>query len=306
MIGIQAIATYLPEERINSLSRAETLGVPASQIETRIGFTGLSRAASGEQASHMGLQALKNLLAQTGTTAESIDLLIVVSQTPDQNIPHLSAELHGRMGLREDCSCFDIGLGCSGYVYGLSIAKSYMEANDLEVGVIVTSDPYSKIVDPADKGTALIFGDGAAATLLSRQAVFDIGKFAFGTQGNGAEHLTTRSGRLHMSGRHVFAMAAQKVPPNILESLRKSELTLSDVDLIIAHQGSLAVLQELRDRLNLPEGKVPFFSREYGNTVSSSIPFGLAGIWNQAELKTLVLSGFGLGFSWASTVLNRR
>lgn len=306
MIGIQAVATYLPKERLNNFTIAAALGVPSSQIEGRIGFTGLSRAADDEHASHMAQKAIQALFLQDGVAVESIDLLVAVTQTPDQNIPHLSAELHGALMLRENCSCFDIALGCSGYIYALSVVKSFMEANGLKAGLIVTSDPYSKIVDPKDKATAMIFGDGASATLLSETPQFEIGKFSFGTQGDGAEHLKIKSGHLHMSGRHVFNMAAQKVPANILETLSRNALTLNEVDTVIAHQGSLAVLQELRDRLALPESTVPFFSRDYGNTVSSSIPFGLAEIWSQTELKNIVLSGFGLGFSWASTVLRRR
>lgn len=308
MIGIKAISTCLPAGYVDNLQRAEALGSTPKQVIDRIGFTSVARINSKENTTTIAHQALTKLFAAEGLIRDEIDVLVVVSQNQDRNIPHLSAELHGLMGLSKHCACFDIGLGCSGYVYALSIIQAFMQANQLEKGVLVTADPYSKIVDQYDKNTALIFGDGATATLLDDSPVYTIGKTQFGTYGAEADKLSCNDGTLFMNGRAVFNFTATEVPNNIKTTLAVNGLETKDIDYFFLHQGSKFIVETIANRLGVGLERVPFWSSRYGNTVSSSIPMMLSEVLNDSEYSPqqfgkLVLSGFGLGLSWASTVI---
>lgn len=306
MIGIAAIAAYLPLDRVDNLSRAELLGSTPEQVELRIGFRKVARLAPDGTTLDMALGAVRKLMSQIFIEPSSVDVLVVVTQNPDRNIPHLSAELHGALGLPDHCACFDIGLGCSGYVYGLSVVSSFMQANGFKTGLLVTADPYSKVVDQSDKNTALIFGDGATATLLSDSPIFDFGAFLFGTRGSEADKLASNDCVLFMNGRAVFNFAATHVPASIRSVVEANGLLLTDIDRFVLHQGSRFIVETIAERLGLEGSKVPFLAADYGNTVSSSIPMMLVELMADANNKRMVLSGFGLGFSWASTVIKRR
>ncbi|WP_241145411.1 hypothetical protein [Achromobacter xylosoxidans] len=148
MIGIKAISTYLPDGRVDNLERAHALGSTPDQIQTRIGFETLAIKAPCETTLGMAQRALTTLLHDQGLAPDAIDVLVVLTQNPDRPIPHLSAELHGTAKLSSRCACFDVSLGCSGYVYGLSIVSAFMQANGYTCGVLVTADPYSGIIAP--------------------------------------------------------------------------------------------------------------------------------------------------------------
>jgi 3-oxoacyl-[acyl-carrier-protein] synthase-3 len=179
-----------------------------------------------------------------------------------------------------------------------------MEANAIEKGLLVTADPYSKVIDEADRNTALLFGDAAAATLLSRNPTFVAGPFDFGTRGEDSDALhVDPSRKLRMNGRAVFNFSAQEVPRSIARTLEARKLTIQDVDLIILHQGSRFIVETIARRLGVGN-KAPFYSGEFGNTVSSSIPIGLATL-PVASMKRILVSGFGVGLSWATTILER-
>ena len=163
MIGIQDIAVYIPPQRVSNLEVQASLDVDEAFLRDKIGVTERAVKASNEDTSDLAYKALQALLEKTALAPEAIDVLILVTQNPDTNLPHTSAIVHGRAGLRDGCAAFDISLGCSGYVYGLSVLQSFMATNGMRHGVLVTADPYSKIVDPADRNTVLLFGDAATA-----------------------------------------------------------------------------------------------------------------------------------------------
>lgn len=306
MIGIADIATYLPLGRIDNLQRASQLGSTPEQVEERIGFRKAAQIEPGETTLGLAIKVMRQLLSQNNLELSSIEVLVVITQSPDRSIPHLSAELHGAMSLPSTCACFDVGLGCSGYVYGLSVVSSFMVANGFKTGIMVTADPYSKVVNPNDKATSLIFGDAATATLLTDNPIFELGFFSFGTQGSEAEKLACNNGVLFMNGRAVFNFAATHVPIDIRQVVEKNGMTLEEIDYFLLHQGSRFIVETIADRLPVRRKKVPFLAAEYGNTVSSSIPMMLTDLMKDSQNKAMVLSGFGLGFSWASTVIKRK
>jgi len=238
---------------------------------------------------------------------DDVDCLIVVTQNPDgYGLPQTSSIIHGRLRLSENCAAFDIGLGCSGFVYGLAVAKAFMEAQGLRCGLLCTADPYSKIIDENDRRTALLFGDAAAVTLLTGDPVWHIGRFDMGTSGSRGDVLEVsrhRNGKLYMDGRAVLAFCKDRVPHSILRALQLNGTTLDAIDRIVLHQGSRVVIDSIGEALGAPE-KCMFYAADYGNTVSSSIPVILQQNVPSSDQR-LLISGFGVGLSWASTVLTR-
>ncbi|KMJ88301.1 hypothetical protein ACH58_23335 [Achromobacter xylosoxidans] len=305
MIGIRDIASYIPVGRIDNTETAATFGVDRAFLEGKLGVLRRSVAGADEQSSDMALQALHLLCDQSGLDPAQIGVLVVVTQNPDVNLPHVSAVVHGKAGLPDTCAAFDISLGCSGYVYGLSIIHAFMKANDISHGVLITADPYSKIVDDQDKATSLLFGDAATATLLGPEPVFTLGPVTFGTRGAAHEALIARDGLLHMDGREVFNFAATGIPADLAKVLTMAQLRLEDIDCFILHQGSRYIVDTITKRAGLPADKVRFGMQDYGNTVSSSIPLLLRDELGNQDIRQILLSGFGVGLSWASCVLKR-
>lgn len=305
MTGIEAIAVYVPERRASNRELMAQFEVDESFLADKIGV--LQRAVKGdeEDTSDMALRALEALLAQTGLAREEIEALVVVTQNPDSNLPHVSGLVHGRAKLSPDCAAFDLSLGCSGYVYGLSVLQSFLAGNGLARGVLITCDPYSKVIDPADKNTVLLFGDAATATLIGPNPVFACEPFVFGTQGDLTGALTCREGTLRMNGREVFNFAATTVPKNIEKLLAKAETGEEAVDCFIFHQGSRYIVETLTKRLGLDRTKVRMDIENTGNTVSSSIPILLQRELADRTVRTIVLCGFGVGLSWASCICKR-
>ena len=305
MIGIEQIASYLPPSRISNFERKGKFDIDDRFIEDKIGFRAVARMDAGEDTSFLCEKAYACLADKMKLDKAGVQAVIVVTQNPDTNIPHVSAVLHGRLGLPEDCACFDISLGCSGYVHGLSIALSFMAANEMSSGLLFTADPYSKIIDIDDKNTTLLFGDGATVTYLSDSPAFVPGHFGFGTIGRESAELRVCDETLHMNGRAIFNFAARHIPRDVRRVLAANHIELADVDTFVFHQGSRYIVDTIAGALGLPKAKVPFGAAEYGNTVSSSVPMILEGEMHSKDKNLIFVSGFGVGLSWASTILKR-
>ena len=305
MIGIQCISAYLPGAVIDNAAQAKSFDADEDFIRDKIGMLHLSRKAETEKTSDMAVQAVLKLQQEHGIDLSNTECLVLVTQNPDgHGLPHTSAVVHHQLNLPSACAVFDISLGCSGYVQALSIAKAFMQAQNMRHGLLVTADPYSKVINPADRDTAMLFGDGASATWLSEEAVWHIGLADFGIQSQQHDALQTRDdGHLYMNGRAVFTFAATQVPASVKRVLEKAQLGMADLDQVFLHQGSRYIVDTLAKRIG-SEGKTPFAATTYGNTVSSSIPMMLAQHLNLAWSKVL-LCGFGVGLSWATCLLEK-
>jgi len=302
--GLQIIGVYVPAGRISNFQFKEKFEMDDAFIRDKIGFTSVARMAKDEGTTRLCLKAFDDLKAKTGIEPGQIQCVAVVTQNPDTNVPHTSALLHGALGLPESCACFDISLACSGYVYGLSLIQSFMAANGLECGLLFTADPYSKIINPEDKNTTLLFGDAATVTLIGPAPVYRTGRFNFGTIGREAGELTVTD-CLTMNGRAIYNFAARYVPADIRTLAKKNGLELAQIDRFVLHQGSKFLIDTLAKLLGVSRDKVPFAAAEYGNTVSSSIPLILEPEFRDASAKRILISGFGAGLSWASTILEK-
>ena len=304
MLGIEEIGYYIPTAKISNYSRKEKFCIDDHFIEEKIGVRQVAVKAPDEEASDLCVKAFQALRAKKPLDLSEIEALVVVTQNPDQNIPHVSAMVHGALNLPMECACFDISLGCSGFVYALSVLHAFMEANDMKKGLLFTADPYSKIIDPNDKNTSLLFGDAGTVTLISESPHLTLGKFTFGTLGSEYKNLMCNNGVLFMNGRAVFNFAAKTVPENIRFMTRKNDVDLNEIDRFLFHQGSKIIVDTITKKLGIPKDKVPYLIHDYGNTVSSTIPILVADELER-ESKLMAICGFGVGLSWASGLLKR-
>lgn len=187
----------------------------------------------------MAVKAFEALRAKTGHDLNDIDVLVVVTQNPDYNIPHVSGLVHGKLGLPQSVSTFDISLGCSGFVYGLNILIGFMQSVGMSRGVLITADPYSKVIDPEDKNTVLLFGDAATATLIGPDPVYTTRGFVGGSQGDLKRALICENGTLEMNGRDIFNFAATSIPGLVAQTLERAELSLEEIDAFLFHQAAV-------------------------------------------------------------------
>lgn len=325
---IRAIAAAFPNQQFPTDVIAQWVGMDPNFIVEKIGVTNRYFLSDHETVVELAKKACDNLFRSNPELKhDHIKLLIVVTQNPDYKLPHTSALLQHALGLDNTVACFDVNLGCSGYVYALSIAKGFMLAEGISEGVVVTCDPYSKIIGRTDRDTITIFGDAATATWLSKQGKGKIGMLDFGTDGGRGSTLMVKAGgsaypfagiggvqymhypeedfRLKMDGRAIFNFMMEKVPQSVHACLSKNNTSINDIAFFVFHQANKFFIEQLQKRLDLPPAKVPCNVQKVGNTVSSSIPLLLGELMNQhcLEKQKVLISGFGVGLSWATNVI---
>lgn len=307
MIGIKAIASYVPNGFVDNIDHALAFGETEEFIKGKIGAVRLPRKEEHQETSDLAAQAVLALFEKCPKLGKAtIDALVVVTQNPDgEGLPHTAAILQNKLGLPTTVAAFDISLGCSGYVYGLFVLKGFLEASGLENGILVTADPYSKIVDPDDRVTSLLFGDAATATWLGKMPLWTLDTVAYGTDGSGADHLKVKQSRLQMNGRQVFNFASIQVAPHIKQLLERVNLTPVDIDLFCLHQGSAAILDAIAKRFGDISERFVKDMMNTGNTVSSSIPLLLEKRAFHDGLNRILISGFGVGLSWATAIISK-
>ncbi|WP_313290426.1 ketoacyl-ACP synthase III [Stutzerimonas nitrititolerans] len=306
MTGIKAIASFIPDNTLDNLEQGRSFGESEEFIREKIGATRLARMTDGMETSDMAVGAINALFSQTGLKLEQVEALVVVTQNPDgHGLPHTSAIVQSKAGLPTNIAAFDVSLGCSGYVYGLAIIKGLMATTGMKNGILVTADPYSKVIDPKDRVTTLLFGDAATATWIGQDPLYDVVTPVFSTDGSGAEHLKVEEGVLSMNGRQVFNFAATKVPQQIKEYLQQHQLQPQDIDLYCMHQGSASIVSTIARRFNEVADRFVNDMDQTGNAVSSTLPLLLEKRIHDPANGTILLSGFGVGLSWATTLLKR-
>jgi len=317
-VTIKAIEYHLPKtyEDNDMLS----IDNPEWRMDDIFNKTGINRrwiSDENETSVDLAYIAAKKIIDKFGVN--KIDTLIYVTQSPEYFLPSSSCILQDRLSLSSNIKAFDINLGCSGYVYGLSMASAYIESGLSENVLLVCSDTYTKYISSDDRVNRPIFSDGASATLISKSESKSIGNFSFGTDGSGFDKLIVKDGAaksnfknsgmrpsLHMNGAEVFMFTMSTVPDNVEKVLTESLNTVNEIDYFFFHQASKIVLENLRRKLKLPKEKVYSCIEEIGNTVSSSIPIALKIASDSKLLKNhdrLLLSGFGVGLSWGSCIL---
>lgn len=307
MIGIKSIASYIPEKMVDNIERAKSFKESEAFIRNKIGAIKLPIKDEGEDTSDLAMYAVQSLYEKNSQLHSiKIDAIVVITQNPDEDgLPHTAAILQQKLGLPTGVAAFDVSLGCSGYVYGLFILKGFLESSGLSNGILVTADPYSKIIDVTDRVTSLLFGDAATATWLGKEPVWKLDAVDYGTNGSGADFLYKRQKRLYMNGRQVFNFANTQVAPQIRNLLKKQGLDEKCIDLYCMHQGSAAIVNAIANQFPEVCDRFVVDMLRTGNTVSSSIPLLLEERAFEKNIKRILLSGFGVGVSWASAIISK-
>ncbi|WP_394829198.1 ketoacyl-ACP synthase III [Pendulispora albinea] len=307
---LAAIGTYIPPRRLSNLERAAHFDLDAEFLRKRLGVLERSVKEPSEVTSDLCLRAFDDLTKKTRIDLDVVRLVCVVTQNPDRRIPHVAAILHHKLGMPKSCMTFDVSHGCAGYPHAVAIVSSLLDTFGFRDALLFTGDPYSDFVDPEDKTTALIFSDAATVSYISRDRPgYVLIDGDFGTVPGSSTCLDDHDGRLFMDGRLVFSNAAREVPPSVQRVLARNALTTADVGCFFLHPGSKYVVDFLRGTLSLPPEKVPFVIEGYGNTISSSIPLTIEEHLRRASTPPparVVMSGFGVGFTWGTTLMEYR
>lgn len=326
---IKAISYYLPGKIItNSDLVKEFPEWTVDKIAGKVGINQRHVVSNSETAADLAEAAAKKLFVENDISPESIDFVLLCTQSPDYFLPTTACVLQNKLGISTSSGAFDFNLGCSGYIYGLAISKGLVSAGIAKNVLLLTAETYTKHIHPQDKGNRTIFGDAASATLVSTDGFAEIMNFSLGTNGEGAENLMVKTGglrhpdksndvtynesgnpissdNLYMNGGEIFNFTLDIVPDLVDDTLNKNGLKDIDVDLFIFHQANRYMLDFLRKSLGIESEKFYYFMSEVGNTVSSTVPIAMKEALNEGRLKgNIMLAGFGVGYSWGGVTLN--
>ena len=328
---LRAIRYWLPQQcRTNEDLVRLNPTWQADAIYAKTGIRSRPIAAEDETAADLGYQAAERLIEEVGVARERVDALLFCTQSPDYFLPTTACLLQTRLKLPDTCGAFDFNLGCSGFTYGLWVASALVNSGAAENVLLVVAETYSKYCDLHDLTTATIFGDGAAAALITANetdAAALLGPTLVGTDGRGAEQLIVRAGAarqraqqgtpspesgaaaghrdgeyLTMNGPEIFTFTLARVQAAIQQLLDRTGLGWNDVDWFLFHQANRFMLDQLRKKMGIPAEKAPIDMETLGNTVSATIPILIARCQERGLLRAgqdCVLAGFGVGDSWA-------
>lgn len=310
---IVAVRSALPEQSLtNEQLEAEFPEWNVRKIYDKTGIHTRRVAGPNECASDFGVTAAQRLFDAGIVKAADVDFLLFCTQSPDFFLPTTACLVQDRLGLPTTCGALDINLGCSGFVYSLSLAKGLIETGQANNVMLITADTYTKFLEAKDKSVRTIFGDGAAATLVSGVAGEHpfLGPFVFGTDGAGAENLIVKNGAsrgagpacLYMNGPEIYSFTLRAVPELVHALLHKAGAKLEQVDTFLLHQANHFMLDSIRSKLGIPPEKLGFHLQAVGNTVSATIPMAIEILLRDGKIRPdqrVMLLGFGVGYSWA-------
>lgn len=319
------ISVYLPEkcETIDDLKQEH----PEWELDEICAKTGVYAryiSAPDEFASDMAVKAANRLIEENQIPRESIDFVLLCTQSPDYPIPTTACLVQHQLGLRIDCGALDFNLGCSGYVYGLSLADGLIRSEVARRILLITAETYTKYIDSGDRSLRTIFGDAATATLIDASDEHSLGPFLFGTDGEGADaliaygrgirpeslslkprHRRRWASSLYMDGAELMRFTNSKIPPLVNQLLQQAGISIQDVDIFLMHQATRKMLESLICALDLDPKKVPIQMERCGNTVSSTIPILISNLRHegaQTSDRLAMLLGFGVGLSWGGVL----
>ena len=328
---IRAISYYLPEETLTNETLAEAFPEwDVDKVYNKVGVRTRHLAGKTETAGDLAEKAARRLFEEYGIAPGEVDFLLLCTQSPDHFLPSTACILQDRLGIPTSAGALDYDLGCSGCIYGLAMAKGLIAAGLASNVLLLTAETYTKYLHPEDKSNKTIFGDGAAACLVSREkGLAEIGDFVLGTDGSGAANLMVRSGAarqpektgrfavdddghtnyedyLYMNGSAIFNFTLETVPPLMKSLLAKSGLEKADVDYFVFHQANKYMLSTLRKVCGIPADKFYVDLEETGNTVSSTILIGLKECLETGRIALgakVMICGFGVGLSYGAAML---
>jgi 3-oxoacyl-[acyl-carrier-protein] synthase III len=320
--AIAGLGTAVPEQRLTNADLEKRVDTSDAWIVERTGIRERRIAEPHESTATFAVDAGAAAIKDAGLTPDAIDLLILATATPEQPLPHTGAFVGDRLGLR--CGSFDLVAGCAGFVYSLVTGSALLTVSNLDHVLIVGAETVSRIIDPEDRTTCILFGDGSAAAVLSRSADADHGLLSWdlGCDGSAApllgvpaggsrlpaSHATVdaRGHYLKMAGQEVFRRAVRVVVESARAAMERAGVTASDIDWFVPHQANLRILRSGATRLGIPPERTVVNIERYGNTSAASIPLAMAEAVEDGRIRPddlVLLSGFGAGMTWGSAVL---
>lgn len=345
MVYINAISYYFPEKSYSNKEIIEEyvkycpaqnrIEITEEDIFKQCGIVKRYASEIEETAKDIGNKSALKLFEEWSIDKSKIDYLIFISDALDYKGPTTACVMQYDLGLSENCAAIDVLHGCTGYIYGLSLAKALITSGQCENVLIVTADTPSKVVHPADIDLRAIFSDAGASTLVSNKKLdgflnWEIGNFIFGTDGKGEKNLFVersatknaadiewlkqhehipgglRRGRMLMNSPQIFLFALRKVPILINQVLEKNKQDFEKIDYFVLHQANGQMLEFIRKKIKIPEEKFIINIAEIGNTVSATIPIALKEMVDNKKVKPnqkMLLGGFGIGYSWGGTII---
>ena len=329
MAKIRQIGVHLPEQVVsNEDLKEEFPDADFDKFEETVGVKSRHLAKEGETALDLGEHAARKALEKYEDA--DIDFILFCTQSPDYHVPGNSGILQNRLGLKKNMGALDFNLGCSGYVYGLALATGLIDTGMARQVLFVTADTFNGYIHPKDRVNRALFGDGATATIID-DTPNGIGKFIFGTDGSGYEHLIVPNGcfrndidpeaeeyeygtdnitddnHFFMNGLEIFSFTAKVVPKLVKDTLASNNLEVEDIDHFVFHQANEYMLNFLRKKLKIDESKFYINLETVGNTSASTIPIGLDELLNEGKIQSgqkIMLAGYGIGLSWSGTVIH--
>ena len=331
---IDKIEFFVPSNKLSNKMLAEVN--PSWDVKKIYEKTGIKNrfiANSNETATDLAVEAGKIFLQKYPEKKQEIDYLIFCTQSPDYFLPTSACLIQDRLELRTEIGAIDVNQGCSGFVYALSLAKGMIETNQVRNVLIITAETYSKYINDKDKSVRTLFGDAACCTFVNSRDIKEdyISNIIHGTDGKGGEHLIVPHGghknpiddtsyleleddsknvrslaNLYMNGSAIMTFTLVKIPKVFNQILQSNNMTIDDVDVVIFHQANKFILDGIQRKLKIPECKMHRSYENYGNTVSSTIPIGIKieqDLKQDDEKKTALILGFGVGLSWAGTII---
>lgn len=316
--GITALGAYAPPGILSNQDLEKMMDTSDEWIVTRTGIRRRHVAAEDEYTSDLAVRSVEDMVARHGDgVLDGVDMVIVATNTPDALFPSTAALVQDRFGLK--ASAFDLLAACPGWLYGVNVAAGLVESGRSRKALVIGAEALTKIVDWGDRSTAVLFGDGAGATIVEQvDEPFGIRSLVSGADGSGGIHLHKKSiGRnlpdgtpladsLYMNGREVFKFAVRVMNTATIEAVARAGMTSDDISLFVPHQANLRIIDAARERLGLPPERVIVTVDEYGNNSTASIPLAIAHALDAGRIQpgdNLLLVTFGAGLTWAASVL---
>ena len=316
---ITGFGSYLPQNIVTNDDLAEKIDTSDEWIRKRTGIAQRHIAADGELTSDIATDAARAALKNAGLDANAIDLIVLATATPDNTFPATATRVQSNLGIRRGAA-FDVQAVCAGFVYALSMADNMIRLGQAETAIVIGAEAFSRILDWDDRGTCVLFGDGAGACVLQGAKtagtnsdtgilsthIYSDGEYYDMLYVDGGPSTTGTSGYLRMEGKEVFRHAVQRMSEVVTAALDQNDLAVNQLDWLIPHQANKRIMDSIAKRLNLPDEKIVVTVDRQANTSAATIPLALAEASADGRLKPghlIALSALGGGFAWGSALL---
>ncbi|CEK35669.1 3-oxoacyl-ACP synthase [[Clostridium] sordellii] len=319
--GIVGVGSYVPKNIISNFDLEKIMDTSDEWIKTRTGIRERRIVDENEATSDLATKAALNAIKDANLTPEDIDLIIVATITPDMIFPSTACLVQANIKATK-AACFDLEAACSGFIYGITVAKQFIESDTYKHVLVIGAEALSRILDYEDRSTAILFGDGAGAVVMGPVSEGGVLSTSLGSDGNGKDYLNIPAGgsktpasedsiknRLHfikMAGSDVFKFAVRIMQDASVECIKSANLEIQDIDYLIPHQANIRIIEASAKRLKLSMDKVYVNLDKYGNMSAASIPVALDEAYREGKIKkgdNIVLVGFGGGLTWGASVV---